>query len=170
MYSANNNINNNLLHKLRDIHLPDPVSFYPLPMAWWVSLVIIILFTLGLWGFIQYTLKSTQRKALKDLKQLEIELLNNPDHEVIFMELSYLLKNYVRQQFPNTYASSLIGDDWLNFLDSTSKNEDFSQGVGQTLRTRPYQKDAQNEGLEVFTVVTQWVRKNPYKTKKKNFT
>ena len=160
-------VNSNLLHKLRDIHLPDPVSFYPLPLAWWIMFFITGLLIVGFWFFLQYKLKATQRKALKQLDILEAELKDHPDHEFIYMELSYLLKNYVRQQFPNTFASSLIDQKWLIFLDKTSDSKNFSQGVGNALRNLPYQNKTHKDGLEIFDVVRLWIKKNPYKTKKK---
>lgn len=159
-------INNTLLHKLRDIHLPDPVSFYPLPSTWWISLVSAVLLIVGLWFFVQYKLKAAQRKALKKLDKLELELKNNSNHSIIFMELSYLLKHYVKEQYPNTFASSLVGEAWLDFLDLTSNSKAFSQGTGKALRTLPYKNNSEESELEIFTLVRLWIKQHPYKTKK----
>ncbi len=165
METSQNPVNDMVLHKLRDIHLPDPVSFYPLPMAWWIMITVVILLSIGLWLLVQYRLKAAQRTALKKLDQLETELASHDNQAVIFMELSYLLKHYVKNQYPNSLASGLIGDDWLNFLDRTSHSKEFSQGAGKTLRTLPYQNNKRSS-LEVFSAVRLWIKQNPYKTKK----
>ncbi|PCJ16898.1 MAG: hypothetical protein COB04_09785 [Gammaproteobacteria bacterium] len=57
--------------QLRDIHIPEPVGLFPLPIGWWILLVAAIVFVGGGYYFTRRYLRRMQRSALKDLTQLE---------------------------------------------------------------------------------------------------
>ena len=111
------------LAQLKDIHLPAPVSAWPLSLYWWLVIIIIVLIVgLAIYGVLHY-LKKTQltRLALAELTQLQQQGCEVND-------LHHLLKRIVLTSFPRQTAASLHGEAWLKFLDqqASSKKRVFS--------------------------------------------
>ncbi|GIC75799.1 DUF4381 domain-containing protein [Moritella sp. F3] len=108
------------LAQLKDIHLPAPVSAWPLSLYWWLVIIVIVLIIgLGIYAVLQYIKKT----KLTRLALAELALLQQQGCEV--NELHHLLKRIVLSSFPRETAASLHGDAWLKFLDqqaSTNKH------------------------------------------------
>jgi len=111
------------LAQLKDIHLPAPVSAWPLSLYWWLVIIIIVLIVgLAIYGVLHY-LKKTKltRLALAELAQLQQQGCEVND-------LHHLLKRIVLSSFSRETAASLHGEAWLKFLDqqASSKKRAFS--------------------------------------------
>lgn len=119
----------NNLPEIKDIHIPDTVSMFPLAYGWWVILVLII----GLFLFIQlvrFIIRTSKRYyALKELKNLD--LLVGIDAVI---GLSNLLRRICSIKYKN--ASSLYGKDWVNFL--TSEGRCLSADAANLLINAPF--------------------------------
>ena len=59
------------ISQLRDIHMPEPVGLFPLPVGWWVAAGLLIFFVGGGYYFTRRYLRRMQRSALQELNQLE---------------------------------------------------------------------------------------------------
>lgn len=99
----------NNLPEIRDIYVPEGVSFFPLAYGWWVVLGGVVFFLIVLkfvfWG----VRKSRKYYALKKLKQISIE---EPLASAIAM--SELLRRICAFKYKE--ANSLYGDEWIKFL------------------------------------------------------
>lgn len=102
------------LPELRDIHLPEGVSAFPIANGWWLSLAGIVLLFL-LIQFILYLRRySKARYALK--------LLNEISAENVVMaakEMSEILRRICVLKYKE--AAVLLGPDWIVFLNTKSK-------------------------------------------------
>lgn len=118
----------NPLSQLRDIHLPDAVSWWPLAWPWWVMLVLLlaIIVLTVYWRKKQ----AWRRIALKQFNQL-IEL---NDHD--FARASNRLLKQVALNKLGKESAGYSGIKWLQYLDQQVKTplflpnlEGFSQWI-----------------------------------------
>ena len=104
------------LPELRDIHLPDGVSFWPLGYGWWVILLsligVIVLYHL----FKFWRLKSQKLYAIRLLKSVDEKNVVNSAAAV-----SEILRRICVYKYPQ--ASALTGRDWINFLNTHAKSQ-----------------------------------------------
>src|SRR5512139_3306081 len=128
------------LEKLHEILLPDPVSWMPQTIGWYVVLGI-ILFLAGWWlhGRVQnYRTNRYRRLALKELAVIERELKRPEKRFRALGEIPSLLKGAALSAFPRSEVADLSGERWLDFLDKTMGEKNFTQGEGRLLSELPY--------------------------------
>ena len=140
-----NSPNNPIDLPLRDIHLPDPISWWPLPIGWWIVaggvFLLIIITIITLRRLFRLTLK---KEATRILNQIEKTFQENQHGSDCIAALSILLRRIVITRHPK--GAGVIGEEWLRLLDSP-KSPDFSQGVGRLLLTAPYQPRVSNDDV-----------------------
>jgi hypothetical protein len=135
---------------LRDIHLPDPISWWPLAWGWWlliISVLLIIVMAL-MWFIRREKIKKIDKPVL--FMQTLVQLKSEKQAQSFAIKLSALLKHsaiyYYGQQ-----AAGLSGETWLAFLDQhwalgktpEQKNTThvFLSPQGRALLSAPYQEN-----------------------------
>jgi hypothetical protein len=109
------------LAQLKDIHLPAPVSAWPLSLYWWLVIITVLLIVgLAIHGVLQYIKKT----RLTRLALAELALLQQQGCEV--SDLHHLLKRIVLSSFPRETAASLHGESWLRFLDQQAGSKKYA--------------------------------------------
>src|SRR5690349_6593876 len=95
----------NLLEQLHDIEGLDPISWWPLPLGWWIVIVVSALFfLLGVWFLIKWITfnRSWKKDTLKKLAKLEKNLSDSTARETAVALSEYLrriaLKRYSRKE------------------------------------------------------------------------
>ena len=150
---------------LRDIHLPDPVSWWPLAPGWWMLLAMIIVLGAALWfGFQRWQKKRQRRDSLKALDELRAQYEQHRDNAKLLRELSVLMRRACITFYPRHTTASLTGDAWLQFLDTTSGNNGFSQGDGRLLATAPYLREDASvaiDGHALLKLCEHWLGAQP---------
>ncbi len=146
------------LAELRGIHLPDPISCWPLAPGWWLvaTLMIALIVIIVLW----WRSGQVRRAALLELSFFEKQ--STTDSEKI-NALTQLLRRYARHCFPQDNIVSLVGDEWLQFLDRHSSDSDFINGNGSVLALGPYQKTPAFDEAQLHTLTRAWIKKNKYR-------
>ncbi|HAZ78530.1 MAG TPA: hypothetical protein DCX08_01220 [Porticoccaceae bacterium] len=113
------------LAKLRDIHLPEPISWWPLAPGWWI----LVLSTMGLliWLIIvlfrRYQTNLYRREALQKLKFIEGD--TSPTYQQKLVRVFALLKQTVNSVYPDEYLTSKHIDSFVLFLKNSSKEPVF---------------------------------------------
>ena len=133
---------------LRDIHLPQEISWWPPAIGWWLLAAL-----LPLAGWLAYRLfkrlnrNAAIKKALKIAKQhlATIETDGNMGSMQKLCELSVLIRRVAISVAPRSEVAGLTGSAWLAFLDSGFKDAPFSEGVGRLLVDAPYRKTPPTE-------------------------
>jgi len=124
---------------LRDIHLPDPISWWPLAVGWWIVIGFSLLFIFAIVVIIRRSLRQTLKKqAIKRLNEIETTFRTTLDASTCITEISIFLRRIVITRNPKD--AGVTGYAWLKLLDSPNA-QDFSQGAGQLLLTAPYQPE-----------------------------
>ena len=98
---------NDPLAQLRDIHLPEPILWWPLAPGWWVLIVLCLAF--AIW-FISKAVQRWRanlyrRQALQKLTLLNNELSFTNDQKIVLV--FEILKQAVNSAYPSQFFSSL---------------------------------------------------------------
>ncbi len=134
----------NNLPEIRDIYVPDSVSFLPLAYGWWIVLAIIIFSFLFFKLFLWITRTSKKYYALSQLKKI-----NTSFPVVAAVQMSDLLRRICNLKFKS--ASSLYGKEWIDFLNNHSTKK-ISGDVANLLIYAPFMNQ-NNASYDEKTVV-----------------
>ena len=152
-----NNVNDPLA-QLKDIHLPEPVSWWPPAPGWWLLGICLLLavFVGGyyLWKFIRRG--RFRREALVDLRQLREA---HQDQRILLEEVSRLLRQVAIAKYGREEVAPLSGTGWLQFLDRTGNTDQFSQGAGKALGTMLYQPTVAIDGEQLCGLAAAWIKR-----------
>ena len=127
---------------LRDLHLPDPVGWWPLAPGWWV---IIALAAAGLawlaWRWYRaWRAEAPRRHALRELARLEAEYLEHRNPVELGKALSALLRRGMLAYAPRADVAGLTGEAWLEWLDAGMSVPWFHTEGGKSLLSLPYRR------------------------------
>ena len=144
---------------LRDIHLPDPVSWWPLAPGWWMLLMLLVVIVL-LSGFLhhRYRRNALQRAARQALHRIGEDYRQTGDARVLVQQLSILLRRVGLSRYPRQQVAGLTGCTWLSLLDRTLPGEEFQQGAGRVLIEAPYSLDSRVDGPALLRLCERWLR------------
>lgn len=144
---------------LRDIHLPDPIGWWPLAPGWWILLIgipVLIFALVWLWRFLR---RKTPRKLA--LAELEAIAKSPEDTREKVRQIAILLRRTALSVYPRADVAGLVGDEWLAFLDIPLKRKDFSEGAGRLLIEAPYRREVDTDLDALFTLCREWVKRLP---------
>ncbi|PIW51424.1 MAG: DUF4381 domain-containing protein [Zetaproteobacteria bacterium CG12_big_fil_rev_8_21_14_0_65_54_13] len=153
--------NPDALSQLRDIHLPQMISWWPPAPGWWLLLVTACLLVAGCW-YLWRRRRSTYRKPA--LKTILTEALREFDHvnsalqsgeSSAMAELSVLMRRVAVQL--DSEAAGVTGEAWLQWLDSRWQQQDFTAGAGRALVESPYRAVSAADALALSCVCRDWL-------------
>lgn len=138
-----------LLNLLEPVPEPAPVSMMPQTVGWlWVATAIALLICLMTWRLIRrWRARAYRRAALAALKLVG----ENP------ARIAVILRETALSGFPRSEVAGLIGADWLDFLNRTSKDSGFTGDLGHALTVAQFQPN-QPEVLGLNEQAQSWVR------------
>jgi hypothetical protein len=121
---------------LKDLHLPEAISWFPPAIGWWLLLILVPLFiAISYWLYKRLTRKTALKVAKQQLMSIKI---STKDNAYKLAELSALLRRVAISVSPREQTASLTGRAWLAFLDSSMKQQPFSTGAGRCFADAPY--------------------------------
>jgi len=146
---------------LRDIHLPDPISFFwPLAPGWWLLLAfLLVLILVSIWILRLRKRNAPKRVALRNLKKLE--KLDNPKKQL--QEISTLLRRFYITKYPRNEVASLTGEAWLEFLDNQLGKQLFTAGEGRCLIEAPYRANTDIDVKALLELCRILIQRGKYK-------
>ena len=142
----------NPLDQLRDIHLPEPISWWPPAPGWWILALAGSALAVWLlrWLYRRYKAKHYRRQALAQLKELKElkELQAGSDSQDQLRALFVLLKQTATCAYPNRQPSSMAIDPFVEFLRFSCNQSVFSQPTGE-LQTLLYAKQTSEQSQDI---------------------
>jgi Domain of unknown function (DUF4381) len=129
---------------LRDIHLPEPIGWWPPALGWWLLAILIPLVLALIFWLYKFLTRKTAIKAAKKLL-LNIKQGHQRDNSQKLKELSILIRRVAISTTARSGCAGLTGRQWLEFLDRSVKGAPFTQGIGQLLANAPYQHRSPTE-------------------------
>lgn len=150
------------LSQLRDIHLPEPIGFWPPAIGWWGLALVILALLCGVALILLRWRRKTgyRRQAEAQLKALldQYKQENNPT--LYSSSINSLLKQVSVTYYKRKEVAKLSAEGWLTFLDRAGNTTDFTQGPGRVLATAPYGQDEPIDGEALYQCCAQWIRKH----------
>lgn len=148
-----------VLAKLRDISLPEPVGWWPMAPGWYFLILaglVVLAFTF--YRAHRYRMNGrAKRQALQLLESYLQEYKDIRNSQLSSARVSELLRRVALVYFPREQVASLQGEDWLRFLNNTVKGVNFD-AVRHCLLESPYQP-AKNISLEpLFICAKAWIK------------
>lgn len=145
---------------LRDIHLPDPIGWWPLAPGWWGVGCLLLFIIAGLFWWRRKKRRMGPipwQVAIRELDQLEIDAAILPREKL--QALSILMKRTAVSIKGRTAVAGLAGDDWLEWLDEAWPGEArFTRGVGRLLWQGPYRQQPDLAELpQIFSLCREWM-------------
>jgi hypothetical protein len=152
---------------LRDIHLPDAVSWWPPAPGWWL-LAALVLAGLAVVA-LRYYRERRRRAALRGLRAVRAALDTGAEPVRCLQQVSMLLRRFaMTAAAPDAdrpaEVAGLVGERWLAYLDSSWDRDAFRRGPGRLLLAGPYGRPDTVTRADVAAVadlVTQWLRTQP---------
>lgn len=145
---------------LRDIHLPEPNSWWPPAPGWWLLLLALIVGVALVWWFVgKYRQRAVLRAAQRELKAIQLSYKKEQESQQLLGELSELVRRVMISHFHREDVSSLVGDVWLERLDQALDNSEFSQGIGEVLARGPYQQQVEFDETGLIALVKKLITK-----------
>lgn len=146
---------------LRDIHLPEPISWWPPAPGWWLLLAAMLVGVALLLH--RHYRKRRHRAARSAIERIAAELEAGAEPVEALAELSIVLRRFAMSTATAENADSvpgLVGRRWLEYLDTHGGGTAFREGAGRRLLDAPYlPKGAvgRQEALEVARLLAGWV-------------
>ena len=143
---------------LREIHLPDPIHWWPPAIGWWALLALTLLVAAG----VIYRLRrkpgvNPATLAFQALAKLEADTATPVPEKL--QALSILMKRLALTLHPRATVAGLTGEDWLLWLDTATGDTRFSQGAGRWLAEAPYRRAPDATVLaELLELCRDWVK------------
>jgi hypothetical protein len=152
---------------LRDIHLPDAVGWWPPALGWWL-LAALVLVGAALYAFHYYRGRHL-RAALRALARVEAALEQGAEPVSCLQSVSTILRRFAMTSVAaaggaHGGVAGLIGDRWLEYLDSRWGRRAFAAGTGRQLLAAPYARPNTIErttALELTQLCRAWLAAQP---------
>jgi hypothetical protein len=125
---------------LRDLHLPEPIGWWPLAPGWWVILAI----GAAALGYVlrrlyrRWQSNAPRRFALRELARIEAEFLEHRNPVTLGKQVSELLRRGMLAYAPRDEVAGLTGEAWLAWLDRGMPVPYFHTEGGKSLLNLPY--------------------------------
>ena len=131
---------------LKDIHLPEAISWWPLASGWWLLLTCLVLLAV----IVFFIKKTHQRKQLNreiniEIKKIKTQFRHTKNKYELAQSLSILLRRSSISFYSEKNVAGLTGERWLTFLDDTtsktngsSNTEKLQSKMGNVLIVAPY--------------------------------
>ncbi len=153
---------------LRDIHLPEAVSWWPPAPGWWVLAGLVIVLLVVLWALRAWRRRRRLRNdAIAELARIRDDYERHEDGQRLVRELSVLLRRIAISYYPRSDVAALTGDQWLRFLDESNhfdnQAQGFLNGAGKVLNTGPYQAHLEIDTQGLIALCCRWIEALPAK-------
>ena len=122
---------------LRDIHLPEAISWWPLAFGWWTLAAVVLIAAVALG--VRFYAARRHRAARRGVRRALAALGAGEEPVLCAQTLSTTLRRFAMTVNDNPEAvAGLVGEGWLDFLDSRWEQKAFTRGSGRLLVTAPY--------------------------------
>lgn len=148
------------LAKLKEIALPEAISYFPQTPAWYILFgVIAVLILFILWKqYKHYRNNKYRRVALTELLKIKSERT--------YQEIPELVRRVALVFSDRDEVASLSGETWLEFLNKSYKGNGFSSDVGSLFVDLAYSSQTridqyrQSKNEELVNLISEWIKKH----------
>ena len=148
------------LEGLRDIHLPAPVSFWPLAPGWWALAALSSMAVVaGVTAWRRHR-RSVRRHALRELAALEARFGAEQQPVELAVSLATLIRRVALRVSTQAGVASLHGESWVAFLTEGAKSDARSSQIARELLQTAYgcERAAAGTPREWLAFTRSWIR------------
>ena len=147
------------LAQLKDINFPPAIGWWPLARGWYLVMALIfILVVFFLYRAYQRYLNGRAKKqALNLLELYATQYAKEGTTQLTSARISELLKRVALVYYPRQQVASIHGQDWIDFLNKTSKRLDF-ESVKTMLLDSPFKLNEQINLNPLITLAKLWIK------------
>lgn len=152
------------LRSLRDIAVPQPVSWMPQTWGWALLAAILAMIMAGLIIHLarRYRANAYRREALALLGGMESKLLDPSQREQALRDLAVILKRTALASSPRKNIASLSGAAWVAFLEKSIDGE-AGHALDALLDDAEYQGGSTAGALltdDILSATRTWIRRH----------
>lgn len=148
-----------LQQQLRDVQLPEPISWWPLAVSWWILIGLIvagIIFSVR--AFRKNRARNAYRRdALKQLQSHYRQWQSDANTSQYLQSANAVLKR-ASLHLDDT-ARQLSGSSWIEYLQSLTQNN-FSEHVRDALSQGIYRKSPEFDVDQIQQELNQWLNRH----------
>lgn len=146
---------------LRDIHLPEAVSWWPPAIGWWLLPVILVLIALLFYKLNKMRLLRKQT-AYRKMAQTELDMIrkqfnDKQDSAELIRSVSTLLRRIALSYMPRETIASLTGKQWINQLNDLASEKIFTHEIATLLEQAPYRQHSDFNQDELLNTCKKWI-------------
>ncbi len=155
------------LAQLRDIHLPDPVSWWPLAPGWWALTAILLVCSAAVLIFEFRRRRSLKYRALRELDQFRSSTAPHVNVMELASELCILVRRVVLNTANGRHYVNTHGDAWSGYLAASPNG--MPNEIARFIATAPYALHAVTDqpgdepapdGEALIGAVENWIRRH----------
>lgn len=146
---------------LRDIHLPDPVSWWPPALGWWLVAALLLLLAVLACRMRRYARAARRRRllrreALAELDAIERRLVERGEPADAMESVSVLLRRVAVTVFDGRAPAGVSGRDWVEWLRCNAP-ADVDVNALRSLGDAPYRPRPDVDPAPVIQAARHWV-------------
>jgi hypothetical protein len=148
------------LEGLRDIHLPAPVSFWPLAPGWWALAALFLLSAAAVIWIRRRRRRSVRRHALRELSALAARFEAEKQQVELAVSLATLIRRVALRASTQVGVAGLHGESWVSFLTTGAKGEVRAPRLARELFQTAYggERAAAGTPAEWLDFTRSWIR------------
>ncbi len=141
---------------LRDIHLPDGVSWWPPAPGWWLLLMLVLVLS-GLLYLLYKRLRQPllNKSAREELAVITDRYRQHDDKQLLLQDLSSLLRRTGISYLGREQVAGITGDRWYQQLNQLGARQDFSASQIALLSEATYQSSPELSEQDIDALVRQ---------------
>jgi len=148
--------------ELRDIHLPDAVSWWPPAIGWWVLLLALVLIVIAVFFMLKKMQQVSVRKtAISEFEKIKLAYQQDKNKAHLSQQLSQLLRQVLLSSERRNKVASVTGEQWLALLNEVHPKGHFELEWLQLLSTSAYQKQADYDAEALLKHIEHWLASYP---------
>ena len=147
---------------LRDIHLPEPVSWWPPGLGWWLLLAVSIPVAFLIWrGFknlsVQRQKRNLRRSIQREIDRIEAEYHSTTNANKLLQDLSILVRRVAMSNYPRKDVAGLCGKKWEGWLRDQAVGRSLDEQSIQVLVDGPFRKDLTVDAAGLLPSYRAWI-------------
>ncbi|MFT4863654.1 MAG: hypothetical protein ACI95C_002888 [Pseudohongiellaceae bacterium] len=154
-----------LLAQLADIHLPEPVNFWPPAPGWWILAALLL--ALAIWGATKGLAAARYQKikahALAELDRCYQAYASNSDLERNTLQLHFVndansvFKRVALYHFDSADIASLGGSRWVDFMKRTGNAQLLDDQIAEALSFGRFRTKIDVDVDKFYDFGKQWI-------------
>lgn len=156
------------LSQLADIHLPEPIGFWPPAPGWWALLILVVI--LSFLFYRRYLASWKQKRicnfALRELDKCVAEFRrvsaiaggDMDSAKLNFVnEVNAVLRRVALKHYPQDLPASLSGEQWIAFLRNHGNADLLDDSLAHTLSQGRFARHWEVDHDALYRMAHQWI-------------